>query len=307
MAAGSAIVAVGPPGSDPTRTVNRYRCGLAVMPGDAKGLAQALVVLASDPEQLATYRDNARRAAMEDFDLRELARRWHHLVDEVCRRGGDGLTAPDGRPRRGYEGVKRLLDVVTSAVGLVVLAPLLGVAAAGIRLTMGSPVLFRQGRAGLGGKTFTLLKFRTMRPPRAGEDGPGYDAARLTRLGRWLRATSIDELPTLWNVLRGDMSLVGPRPLFVKYVDRYTRQQARRHEVKPGITGWAQINGRNALNWEEKFALDVEYVEHRSLGWDLAILARTLWKVVRAEGISQQDHATMPEFVGGPREEKYGH
>lgn len=198
-----------------------------------------------------------------------------------------------------YERAKRLSDAVASAAGMMALAPLLGVVAACIRVTMGSPVLFRQQRAGQGGKTFDLLKFRTMRPPRAEEDAPEYDAARLTRLGRWLRATSVDEFPTLWNVLRGDMSLVGPRPLPVRYLGRYTRRQARRHEVKPGITGWAQINGRNAIGWEEKFAFDVEYVENRSLLWDLEILARTVWKVLRAKGINQQGHATMSEFLGG--------
>jgi lipopolysaccharide/colanic/teichoic acid biosynthesis glycosyltransferase/glycosyltransferase involved in cell wall biosynthesis len=294
MAAGSAIMAVGPPGSDPARTVSRYGCGVSVMPGDVEGLAQALVGLASDPQRLAIFRGNARRAALEDFDLRELAHRWHQLLDELC-----GLTGFKARPMSGYERAKRLIDVVASAAGLVALAPLLGVVAACIRVTMGSPVFFKQQRAGQGGKTFELLKFRTMRHPRAGEDGPQHDAARLTRLGRWLRLTSLDELPTLWNVFRGDMSLVGPRPLSVKYLGRYTSWQARRHEVKPGITGWAQINGRNALGWEERFALDVEYVESCSLRWDLEILARTVWKVLRAEGISQQGHATMSEFLGG--------
>jgi lipopolysaccharide/colanic/teichoic acid biosynthesis glycosyltransferase len=197
-----------------------------------------------------------------------------------------------------YEKAKRLIDVVASVAGMMALAPLLGVVAACIRVTMGSPVFFRQQRAGQGGKTFDLLKFRTMRHPRTEEDAPEYDAARLTRLGRWLRTKSVDEFPTLWNVLCGDMSLVGPRPLPVRYLGRYTRRQARRHEVKPGITGWAQINGRNAIGWEEKFALDVEYVENRSLLWDLEILARTVWKVLRAEGINQQGHASMCEFLG---------
>lgn len=190
-------------------------------------------------------------------------------------------------------GVKRGFDVAFAASGLVALSPLIAATSAAIAVTMGRPVLFRQQRPGRNGKPFRICKFRTMR------DGPGDDATRLTRLGRFLRATSIDEIPQLWNVLRGEMSLVGPRPLLMQYLDRYTPRQARRHEVLPGITGWAQVNGRNALTHEERFELDVWYVDNWSLGLDLRILGLTLLAVAKRRGISASGHATMPEFVGG--------
>jgi lipopolysaccharide/colanic/teichoic acid biosynthesis glycosyltransferase len=186
--------------------------------------------------------------------------------------------------------VKRAVDVVGAAVGLVVAAVPMAVIAVAIRVSMGRPVLFAQVRPGLGGEVFTLYKFRTMRA------GSGPDAERITRVGRFLRATSLDELPELWNVLRGDMSLVGPRPLLVEYLDRYSPEQARRHEVRPGITGLAQVSGRNASTWPERLALDVRYVDERSLGLDVRILARTVRAVLRREGISADGHATMPRF-----------
>lgn len=169
-----------------------------------------------------------------------------------------------------------------------------------VRLLIGHPVLFRQQRPGHRGKPFTLMKFRTMTDARNGEGCLLPDAHRLTRFGRILRSLSLDELPTLVNVLRGEMSLVGPRPLLMQYLERYSPGQARRHEVKPGITGWAQINGRNALTWEEKFKLDVWYVDHCSLCLDLKILVLTVWKTIRREGISQPGHATASEFMGSP-------
>lgn len=197
-------------------------------------------------------------------------------------------------PRR----AKRALDVVAATAGLAVTAPVLLAASIAIRASIGSPALFRQERPGLHGRPFTLLKLRTMRDA-AGADGrPLPDAERLTTLGRVLRATSIDELPTLWNVLRGDMSLVGPRPLLMEYLPLYTDGQRRRHEVRPGITGWAQVNGRNALSWEEKFRLDLWYVENRSFLLDLRILMLTVVKVFRREGIAQPGHATMEPFRG---------
>ena len=163
---------------------------------------------------------------------------------------------------------------------------------------LGAPILFRQERPGLHGKPFTLLKYRTMNEARDGQGHLLSDAARLTGLGRFLRGTSLDELPELVNVLRGQMSLVGPRPLLMRYLDRYTAAQTRRHEVKPGITGWAQVNGRNAITWEQKFALDAWYVDHRSLLLDLRIIALTVWKTIRRQGISQPGEATMEEFWG---------
>lgn len=192
--------------------------------------------------------------------------------------------------------LKRVFDVVVSATALVVLAPVMGLIALAVWRTMGRPVLFRQVRPGLHSKPFVMYKFRTMRDLRDAEGKLLPDEARLTPFGRWLRSTSLDELPELLNVLRGEMSLVGPRPLLMEYLDRYTPEQARRHEVKPGITGWAQIHGRNNLSWDERFKLDVWYVDNWSLWLDLKILWRTLWMVLRREGISAQGHATMPRF-----------
>jgi lipopolysaccharide/colanic/teichoic acid biosynthesis glycosyltransferase len=194
--------------------------------------------------------------------------------------------------------LKRVFDVVVSATALVVLAPVMGLIALAVWRTMGRPVLFRHVRPGLHGKPFVMYKFRTMRDLRDAEGKLLPDEARLTPFGRWLRSTSLDELPELLNVLRGEMSLVGPRPLLMEYLERYTPEQARRHEVKPGITGWAQIHGRNNLSWDERFKLDVWYVDNWSLWLDVKILWRTLWMVLRREGISAQGHATMPEFRG---------
>ncbi len=195
--------------------------------------------------------------------------------------------------------MKRLFDIIAAVLGLLVLAPLLLVLWLLVRCKLGCPALFCQDRPGLGARTFRLMKFRTMTDARDASGRLLPDAERLTPFGRWLRATSLDELPELLNVLRGDMSLVGPRPLLVEYLPLYSAEQARRHEVRPGITGWAQINGRNAISWEDKFRLDVWYVDHRSLWLDLKILFLTVWKVVRRDGISAQGEATMPVFTGG--------
>lgn len=194
--------------------------------------------------------------------------------------------------------MKRALDILGAMVGLVLLSPVLAGIALLVRRQMGRPVLFRQIRPGLNGRPFAMVKFRTMLEATDAHGRPLPDAERLTGLGRFLRASSLDELPELWNVLRGDMSLVGPRPLLTEYLPLYTPFQARRHEVRPGITGWAQVNGRNALSWDEKFALDVWYVENRSLWLDLRILWLTVRKVVRREGISAAGDATMPRFTG---------
>jgi sugar transferase EpsL len=193
---------------------------------------------------------------------------------------------------------KRLLDIVLSGVALIVLAPVLIALAALVRLKLGRPVLFRQTRPGLDGVPFEMIKFRTMTDQRDASGRLRPDDERLTPFGRFLRATSADELPELWNVLKGEMSMVGPRPLLMQYLERYTPRQRRRHEVRPGITGWAQVNGRNALSWDEKFELDVWYVDNRSFLLDLKILAMTLRQVVRKQGISSAGHATMPEFMG---------
>jgi lipopolysaccharide/colanic/teichoic acid biosynthesis glycosyltransferase len=195
-------------------------------------------------------------------------------------------------------GLKRLLDILVAAFALIILSPLLAVVAVLVRAKLGSPIFFRQERPGLQGRPFTLVKFRTMLDARDEHGKPRPDAERLTDFGRWLRSTSIDELPELWNVLKGEMSLVGPRPLLMHYLPLYSPEQARRHDVPPGITGWAQVNGRNAISWDEKFALDTWYADHWSLWLDLKILARTAASVVRSHGISAEGSATMPEFTG---------
>jgi lipopolysaccharide/colanic/teichoic acid biosynthesis glycosyltransferase len=194
--------------------------------------------------------------------------------------------------------IKRALDVAVSALFLLVLSPLLLTLWFVVRWRMGKPAIFCQRRPGLGGRPFTLYKFRTMNNVLLPDGTLRPDAERLTSSGKVLRATSLDELPQLWNVLRGDMSLVGPRPLLMEYLDRYSPEQARRLEAKPGITGWSQVNGRNALSWEEKFALDVWYVDHWSVGLDLRILLKTGWRVLCRDGISAASHATMPVFTG---------
>ncbi len=194
--------------------------------------------------------------------------------------------------------VKRLVDVAVAGAGLVILAPVLALLAGLVRLRLGKPVLFRQARPGWNGEPFDIYKFRTMRDAYDPEGRPLRDAERLTGLGRFLRKTSLDELPELFNVLKGNMSLVGPRPLLMEYLPLYSPEQARRHEVRPGITGWAQVHGRNALSWEDKFRLDVWYVDNQSFWVDLKILLLTVRKVVAREGISQAGHATAEKFGG---------
>jgi lipopolysaccharide/colanic/teichoic acid biosynthesis glycosyltransferase len=198
--------------------------------------------------------------------------------------------------------IKRVVDVVGAALGLLVLSPLLALVAGLVRWRLGRPVLFRQARVGRREAPFTVVKFRTMTDTRGDGGALLADAERLVPLGRRLRATSLDELPELWNVLRGDMSLVGPRPLPVEYLPRYRPEERARHDVRPGITGWAQVNGRNAVDWDERLAMDVWYVRNRSLGLDLRILARTIGAVLRRQGISADGHDTMgvlrPERAG---------
>ena len=193
---------------------------------------------------------------------------------------------------------KRLLDILVTLPALILLSLLLASLALLVRVKLGAPVLFRQQRPGLNGQPFTIYKFRTMTDARDAHGQLLPDAERLTKFGRFLRSTSLDELPELINVLKGEMSIVGPRPLLMQYLERYTPQQARRHEVRPGITGWAQINGRNAITWEQKFELDVWYVDHVSLRLDVKIIALTVWKTIKREGISQPGQATAEEFRG---------
>lgn len=204
--------------------------------------------------------------------------------------------------QQGIMDPKRALDLALTVPAAVLSLPVQALVAVAVRRTMGRPVLFRQPRPGLHGEVFELVKFRTMRDADPA-NGVVDDADRLTRLGRLLRATSLDELPSLWNVVRGDMSLVGPRPLLVRYLDRYTSEQARRHDVRPGLTGLAQVSGRNALTWERKLELDVEYVDHHNVRGDLRILAATVGKVLRREGVTGDRSETMTEFWGTDRPE----
>ena len=194
--------------------------------------------------------------------------------------------------------MKRSFDLLVACVTLILFLPVLFIVAVLIRLNLGSPILFYQTRPGLQGKPFMMYKFRTMSEANDTNRATLPDESRLSPFGRFLRASSLDELPELWNVLKGDMSLVGPRPLLMDYLPLYTPDQARRHEVRPGITGWAQVNGRNALSWEEKFKLDIWYVDHRSLWLDIKILWLTVRKVLLREGINAEGEATMPRFTG---------
>lgn len=203
-----------------------------------------------------------------------------------------------GKPKQGIPNSKRIFDLALTIPGVVLISPLAALIAILIKLNLGSPVLFRQVRPGYHGKPFVLYKFRTMKDLYDQHGNPLPDSERLTQLGKFLRATSLDELPELINVLRGEMSLVGPRPLLMQYLERYSPEQARRHLVLPGITGWAQVNGRNAISWEEKFRYDVWYVDHWSLWLDIRILLLTLWKIIRREGISQPGYVSAEEFMG---------
>lgn len=195
--------------------------------------------------------------------------------------------------------LKRLFDVVASFFGLLLLSPVIAVVAWQVRRKLGTPVLFRQVRPGLHGKPFEMIKFRTMKDACDAHGNPLPDSERMTAFGSFLRSSSLDELPGLWNVLKGDMSLVGPRPLLMEYLPLYNAQQYRRHEVRPGVTGWAQVNGRNALSWEDKFKLDVWYVDNRSIWLDVKIVFLTLKKVLIREGISADGEVTMSKFTGG--------
>ncbi len=289
MAAGSALVTAAPRDSDLGDLVTRHSLGIRVDPGDHRALVDALRRYVTKPRARQAAARRAKSVAREHYDMPRLAGQWRTFIDQVR-----SERSRFRRPSR----AKRGLDLLGAGVGLALTAPLMLGAAAAVRATMGSPVLFEQRRPGLFGKPFSMMKFRTMRAPRPGEEGPDADAARLTKVGAFLRKTSIDELPTLLNVLRGDLSLVGPRPLLMRYLERYDAEQARRHDVPPGVTGWAQINGRNALSWPEKFSHDVWYVDNTTFWRDLGILARTLKKVVVRDGISSAGHVTMPEFTG---------
>ena len=281
--------------------------GLLVPVGDSNSLAVAIDKLLGDAEARARMGRAGRERMERDFRP-EVIWRAHLQVyrDLLQEKQGRSRNHSDSIASQTSRWAKRSFDLLTAIGLLVVLSPVLAAIAVVVRLLAGSPVLFRQRRPGLRGQLFTCLKFRTMTDARDANGQLLPDGERLTPFGRFLRSTSLDELPELLNVIRGEMSLVGPRPLLPKYLNRYSPEQMRRHEVKPGITGWAQINGRNALDWNRKFELDLWYVDHRSLWLDLKILATTAWKVLRCVGISTPGHATMPEFVGVNTEREQG-
>jgi lipopolysaccharide/colanic/teichoic acid biosynthesis glycosyltransferase len=266
------------------------QAGIFAEPEDPDAIAGAIEALADDRARCRTLAESGRRWVLAHATREALAAKYLSILEELAGAGNKRAV--------GYAAAKRTFDVVVAAAALLLLSPLLGVIWVAVRVALGGPALFAQVRPGLAGKPFTLWKFRTMTDGRDGSGRLRSDAERLTGFGKLLRSWSLDELPELWNVLRGDMSLVGPRPLLVSYLERYTPEQARRHEAKPGITGWAQIHGRNALSWDAKFALDVWYVDHRSFALDFKILLRSIVKVLSREGISQAGEATAAEFMG---------
>ncbi|MBP5509382.1 MAG: sugar transferase [Kiritimatiellae bacterium] len=263
------------------RLLETYKAGAAYPAGDVAAFRRAVEALPADSGE------HARTLALEQFDAGKIYPAFAAFVERctLAKEIRTGLFS------------KRVFDLVLVLATAPIWLALIAATALAVRIAMGSPVLFRQERAGLAGRPFTLLKFRTMR------DGEGTDEERLTRFGRFLRSTSLDELPELWNVLRGEMSLVGPRPLHTRYLPRYNARQTRRHETLPGLTGWAQVHGRNALSWEEKFAYDLWYVEHRRLALDIAILFRTVATVFSRKGIQRENEATTSEFKGTQEKE----
>ncbi len=267
--------------------------------GNWKELADAMELLAANRSLRERLGRQARERANKDFAV-------HTITDALLAFYSEQLSVKATASASFGQIIRRSFDLLIGIVGLVLLSPALAAIAIVIRILLGSPILFRQSRPGLHGQLFTCLKFRTMTHAHDAEGRLLPDAQRLTALGRFLRSTSLDELPELINVIRGEMSLVGPRPLLSQYLNRYTEEQMRRHEVKPGITGWAQIHGRNDLDWNQKFALDLWYVDHRSFWLDLTILAKTAKLVLNREGIVKHGYATMPEFIGPSIEREKG-
>ncbi len=274
-----------------TDAVAHDKTGVLVPVHDAPALADSIIAYLLQPERRRAHGPAARTMVEARFSRQTV---WSALGDFYA----ELRSAQPARQQLTQRMLKRSLDVLVSAAALLLLAPVMAAVAIAVRVKLGGPVLFRQQRPGLAGRAFTMVKFRTMLDATGADGKPLPDGDRLTSFGKLLRSTSLDELPELWNVLRGDMSLVGPRPLLMEYLERYTPEQARRHEVRPGVTGWAQVNGRNALSWEDRFRCDVWYVEHRSLSLDLRIIARTLALVVRRTGVNAAGESTMFPFRG---------
>jgi lipopolysaccharide/colanic/teichoic acid biosynthesis glycosyltransferase len=262
--------------------------GIFVPPGDDVALAEAVRRLANDRSEAKIMGMAAREHVSKHFDRTDQSAAFLGLV---CR-----LSQQNPKARFYTYYVKRLLDFILSLSTLILLSPLMALLAFLVVIKMARPIFFQQKRPGLHAKPFRLHKFRTMSDRRNSEGKLLPDDQRITEFGRFMRRTSLDELPELFNVLKGDMSIVGPRPLLMKYLDRYTPDEARRHEVKPGITGWAQVNGRNAITWEQKFEYDVWYVDNISFLLDLKIMVLTIWKIIKREGINQPGQGTMEEF-----------
>ena len=285
-------LAVAPGDSDLAHFVEK--CGFLVRPGDVDSLVNAMQNLAQMLSAQGQEADEIRRAveeAAQENDIETLCKRWQACFDDVCK------VSPEPWKTTLYHIIKRGFDITAASAGLAVIWPVLAATAIAVRHHLGTPILFRQQRPGLDGKPFELLKFRSMANAPEGTDAT-HDAERLSDFGKKIRALSLDELPTLINVLKGDMSLVGPRPLLMSYIERYNDEQIKRQWAKPGITGWAQVNGRNALSWKEKFEHDVWYVENASCWLDLKILLMTVATVLRRSGIQHENSATMPEFMG---------
>ncbi|HKP11956.1 MAG TPA: sugar transferase [Blastocatellia bacterium] len=281
------------------RVVEAARAGLFVPPGDDRALADAVLSLSASRELAAEMGRSGRAYVVEHFDRRQQANEFVALLNRMAEQHRKSSRLFSYR-RAG----KRLLDLSLVMPALILLAPLFLLLALLVRAKLGRPIFFRQRRPGINGRAFTLMKFRTMTDARDASGRLLPDGERLTRFGKFLRAASLDELPELFNILKGDMSLVGPRPLLMEYLGRYTPEQARRHEVKPGLTGWAQVNGRNALAWADRFKLDVWYVDRVSLWLDLKIIVMTLIHVFKRKGISAEGHATMPMFLGSDGKEQ---
>jgi len=278
--------------------IREHQLGIPVSPRDPDAFAAALIRLADQPALVASMGSNARTLAETRFSRRVLADQWRQVLEATATRYA--RRRHHHLRQHTYALFKGLADRGAALLALLLLSPLLVLVALLVRWRLGAPVLFRQQRPGYGDRPFWLLKFRTMTNARDASGALLPDAQRLTPFGRWLRVTSIDELPELINILRGQMSFIGPRPLLVQYLPLYSRQQARRHDVKPGFSGWAQINGRNAISWEEKFRLDVWYVDHQCFRLDLRIFLLTIWKVIRRKDISAAGESTMPPFAGTP-------
>ncbi len=276
--------------------ISKHQIGIPVLPGDPSIFAEALIRLADQPALVDSMSANALTLAKSRFSRRVLADNWLKVLETIHMRYLH--RRHHYLQNKIYSLFKRLADFFAALFALLLLSPLLVIVVILVRCHLGAPVLFRQQRPGYGERPFQLIKFRSMTNQRDASGVLLHDAQRLTPLGRWLRATSIDELPELFNILRGDISFIGPRPLLMQYLPLYSSEQARRHDVKPGLSGWAQINGRNALSWDEKFRMDVWYVEHQSFWLDLRIFLVTIWKVIRREGLSAAGEATMPPFSG---------